>query len=616
MINKSGILIFSSINWSTHNQLHHELTNYLIKQGHKVLFVENTGTRSINFYDYKRIYHRLKKYFSTTLGFEEKKNELTVFSPIFFPFQFLKIFIKINSFIIYRSISNWIFENNSPTIIISFLPNPISNEIVKKINNKILIYYCADDMIANSNNKKKLKKTEESLIIQSDLIFYTSKRLGSKFENDKNKKSYLIRNGVDFKKFNQVYNNKSNKKNFINFKKIIGYVGAIRSIVDFELLYKISQTNNDYALVLIGPIYPQVTKNEFFKKLRKQDNVIFLGSINHEDVPSMTSTFDVAIIPYIKNHLTESIYPVKLNEYLAQGLPVLSININEIIHINNENDKIVYVYEKHEECLYLIDQVNNLNSDSFKKIRIEYAKNNDWNIKFNEIYKNISFKINEKSKQLNFEKKILINFKKRLKRNIISIVSFLLLYIAIMHSPLFPLLSKNLIYQDDLLTNDNIIAFVGSGEANYNNFSYRKRALEILKYYDSKKTRNIIIISGRSRDIADVDIMKAFLISKGIEKDKIKIPKKLPKSTYEGVEFAYNKILDIKNQSFLVITSPFHSYRLKKTWEKNYDNIKVIFPTYENNEDVKYFFNMPYNKIKVVIYEYSAIIYNILKARI
>ena len=141
MINKSGVVIFSSINWSTHNQLHHELTNYLIKQGHKVLFVENTGTRSINFYDYKRIYHRLKKYFSATLGFEDKKSQLTIFSPLFFPFQFLKIFIKINSYIIYKSISKWIFENNSPVIIITFLPNPISYEIVKKINNKLLIYY-------------------------------------------------------------------------------------------------------------------------------------------------------------------------------------------------------------------------------------------------------------------------------------------------------------------------------------------------------------------------------------------------------------------------------------------------------------------------------------------
>ena len=185
-----------------------------------------------------------------------------------------------------------------------------------------------------------------------------------------------------------------------------------------------------------------------------------------------------------------------------------------------------------------------------------------------------------------------------------------------MHSPLFPLLSKNLIYQEDLFTNENLIAFMGSGEANYNNFSYRKRALEILEYYDSKNTNNIIIISGRFKEIADVEIVKAFLTSRGIEKNKIKIPQKLPTSTYEGVLLAYKEIEDIKNESFLILTSPFHSYRLKKTWEKNYDNIKVIFPTYINNDDVIYFYGMPFNKIKIVIYEFLAIIHNKMNSRI
>ena len=34
---KSGIIIFSSINWSTHNQLHHELSNYFSKNNQSLL---------------------------------------------------------------------------------------------------------------------------------------------------------------------------------------------------------------------------------------------------------------------------------------------------------------------------------------------------------------------------------------------------------------------------------------------------------------------------------------------------------------------------------------------------------------------------------------------------
>ena len=70
-------------------------------------------------------------------------------------------------------------------------------------------------------------------------------------------------------------------------------------------------------------------------------------------------------------------------------------------------------------------------------------------------------------------------------------ISILLLYFLIFYSPLFPIIGKNLIYEDKEFDNKNIIAFVGNGEPQYNNLSYRKRANEILEYYDSKLTKTI-----------------------------------------------------------------------------------------------------------------------------
>lgn len=612
---KAGIVILSSINWSTHNQLHHELTRYFIMQGHKVLFVENTGTRSISLYDYKRIIHRLKKYFKSSLGFVNKNKSLTIFSPLFFPFQFLKIFVKINSQIIYRSISKWIFENNSPVIVISFLPNPLSYEVSKKIKNNILVYYCADDMITNSNNSRVLNSFEQKLLKKSDLIFYTSKTLGNKFDKYKYK-SFLVRNGVNFTKFNSVLNKELIKNDYSNFNKIIGYVGALRSIIDYELLFKISEKYKDYALLLIGPIYPQVLKNKYFQKIRNKKNVFFLGSLDHKDIPNLTSLFNVSLIPYIKNIITDSIYPVKLNEYLALGIPVIASNINEIQDISIENSNVINSYENHNQCINQINQSLKNDSIQLKDARIKYAKNNDWNKKFELVYEKINIFLDKKIDNLDFEKKILFNFRKRIKKTLIFTSVFLFAYLMIFNSPIFPLLSKNLIFQENLVTKDNLIAFVGSGELNYNNFSYRVRALEILKYYDHINTNNIIIISGRTKDIADVEIIKAYLISKGVKEYKIKIPERLPSSTYDGVLLAYDEIKNFKNQNFLVLTSPYHSKRLKKTWEKNFDEINVIFPIFSDNDDVNYFYKMPFDKIKVVIYEYLALIHNTMFNRI
>ena len=43
MENKN-IIIFSSIDWTTHRQLHHELVENLIKDGNRILFIENVET--------------------------------------------------------------------------------------------------------------------------------------------------------------------------------------------------------------------------------------------------------------------------------------------------------------------------------------------------------------------------------------------------------------------------------------------------------------------------------------------------------------------------------------------------------------------------------------------
>ena len=614
---KSGIIIFSSINWSTHNQLHHELTNYFSKNGHKILFVENTGTRSITIYDYKRILHRIKKWFGSNLGFTNTNSNITIFTPFFLPFQFINIFVKINSFLIYNSIKKWIHYNNaSPLIIISFLPNPITFNICKNIENKILIYYCADDMISNSNKVKILKNTEQDLIKISDLIFYTSNKLGEKFNGFRDK-SFLIRNGVNFAKFNKNINEKIYPEFYSHEDTIIGYVGAIRTILDFKSLYEISSNFPNYKLVLIGPIYPQVYKDKYFIKLKVKKNVLFLGSIDHELIPKYMSTFDLAIIPYIKNDVTDSIYPIKLNEYLSQGLKVLSSNINEINNISKENKNILLQYNDEKDCIKKIRNLIKNETDQNFEERIKFAENNDWQQKFNFVDETISkissqFQSNDQS------------FKDQLKTNYIKFKNFFkyslgifLLYIILFYSPFFPIIGKNLIHEDSKeYFNRNIIAFVGSGEPEYNNFSYRIRAKEILKHYNNELTKTVTLISGRQKEIADIDVLAAYLISMGIKSNKLIIPEKLPSSTYEGVKIAYEKIKNIKDEDFIILTSPYHSKRLMLTFRKNFSNLSVLFPKFENYEELNYFYGMPYEEVKVIIYEFLALIHNKFNNRI
>ena len=59
--------------------------------------------------------------------------------------------------------------------------------------------------------------------------------------------------------------------------------------------------------------------------LAAEPNVHLLGVRSYREIsPSVLRAADAGLIPYARNELTESIFPMKVYEYLAAGLPVLA----------------------------------------------------------------------------------------------------------------------------------------------------------------------------------------------------------------------------------------------------------------------------------------------------
>ena len=88
----NNVIIFSSIDWNDHWQIHQNLSSSLINNNCKVLFVENTGLRSIKIKDRSRILKRLSHWYKGIGGFINIKKNLFVLSPIIFPFSLFCFF--------------------------------------------------------------------------------------------------------------------------------------------------------------------------------------------------------------------------------------------------------------------------------------------------------------------------------------------------------------------------------------------------------------------------------------------------------------------------------------------------------------------------------------------
>jgi glycosyltransferase involved in cell wall biosynthesis len=93
------------------------------------------------------------------------------------------------------------------------------------------------------------------------------------------------------------------------------------------------------------------------------------------ELPQYLKYFDCALIPYKKNILTRSIYPLKINEYLAAGRPVVATDFSEDI---NGFDSVIYIGRDHPEFVQMIDNAIEENSATRIEARKEVAAMNTW----------------------------------------------------------------------------------------------------------------------------------------------------------------------------------------------------------------------------------------------
>jgi len=106
----------------------------------------------------------------------------------------------------------------------------------------------------------------------------------------------------------------------------VGYVGTLHPArLDVALLRAIAETHPDWSLALVGPDH--LTEDDR-RALSAVPNAHLLGERPHAQVPDVLAGFDAAIVPHIVNAFTRSLDPLKIYEYLAAGLPVVSTPVS------------------------------------------------------------------------------------------------------------------------------------------------------------------------------------------------------------------------------------------------------------------------------------------------
>lgn len=216
---------------------------------------------------------------------------------------------------------------NTPSVVNAF--NPIFGvHLAGKLNETKLIYYCYDEISAATWANRHGARLETLFLKRVDTVIVTSQGLFDK-KSKQHPHCLMIKNGVDFDLF-AAENPKPiaypTPSKTANYTKIIGYLGSVDERLDYDLMENVIKMTPQYQYLFVG----RVTKTAYQNRLSALENVILMGAQAPDTLPAWVKKFDVCWIPFIKNDLTAGIYPLKINEYLAAGKPVVSTNFSDL----------------------------------------------------------------------------------------------------------------------------------------------------------------------------------------------------------------------------------------------------------------------------------------------
>jgi glycosyltransferase involved in cell wall biosynthesis len=89
------------------------------------------------------------------------------------------------------------------------------------------------------------------------------------------------------------------------------------------LVQELARARPEWSFAFVGPIGPGDPRTDV-SALTAEPNVHLLGPRSYAELPAVLRTADAGLIPYARNQLTGSIFPMKVYEYLAAGLPVVA----------------------------------------------------------------------------------------------------------------------------------------------------------------------------------------------------------------------------------------------------------------------------------------------------
>lgn len=299
----------------------HHLMSRLAREN-RVLFVESLGLRrpQLAGRDLARIWRRLRRGLAPPRGIDG----LHVLSPLVLPLHrhaFARALNRRLLPLLVRRAARRLGLRRP--ILWAYVPQ--AEALIDALDPALVVYHCVDDIAAQPGiDAAGFRAAERRFAARSDLVLASAPALATRLRTISGN-VLDTPNVADTELFASALRPGALDAGMaaLATPRIVFTGAVVATKLDIPLLLELARARPAWSFALVGPVGPGDPRTDV-SALAAEPNIHLLGPRSYEQLPDVLRAADAGLIPYARNELTDSIFPMKVYEYLAAGLPAIA----------------------------------------------------------------------------------------------------------------------------------------------------------------------------------------------------------------------------------------------------------------------------------------------------